>query len=205
MSVFLSDAKRRHFPYGRVMVAGALFVLIDYLGFLIVLVAGLWVLARREILTWPEISASILLAAGAMGLASILYLGMHSSKNLAAVLAWCSRVVNRLMRPFIHRNFLLEERAIGFARDAEDGLKALKSNPKDVSLLVFYAITGKVLLIGVMWMMFLAFNVPLNPGTLIAGFQHWLPVPNCIANAGRPGDCRRCADPGVELPLCSTG
>jgi uncharacterized protein (TIRG00374 family) len=80
-------------------------------------------------------------------------------------------VVNRLLRPFIHRNFLLEERALSFARDAEDGLRALKSDSKDVALLVFFAVTGKVLLIGVMLMMFLAFNVPLNTGTLIAGFS----------------------------------
>jgi uncharacterized protein (TIRG00374 family) len=171
ISVFLSDAKERHFSSARVMVAGALFVLFDYLGFLIVLVAGLEVLARRNILTWPEIGASILLAAGALGLASVLYLGMRSGKTLAAVLAWCSRVVKRLMRPFIHRDFLLEERALGFAHDAEDGLRALKSSPKDVALLVFFAITGKVLLIGVMLMMFLAFNVPLSTGTLVAGFS----------------------------------
>ena len=171
ISVFLSDARERHFSSAKVTVAGVLFVLFDYIGFLIVLVAGLWVLARRDILTWPEISASILLAAGALGLASVLYLGMHSGKTLGAVLAWCSRVVNRLLRPFIHRNFLLEERALSFARDAEDGLRALKSGPKDVALLVFFAVTGKVLLIGVMLMMFLAFNVPLNTGTLIAGFS----------------------------------
>jgi uncharacterized protein (TIRG00374 family) len=171
ISVFLNDAKERHFSSARVMVAGALFVLIDYIGFLIVLVAGLGVLARRDILTWPEISASILLAAGALGLTSVLYLGMRSGKTLGAVLAWCSRVINRLLRPFIHHDFLLEERALGFAHDAEDGLRALKSDARDMALLVIFAITGKVLLIGVMLMMFLAFNVPLSTGTLIAGFS----------------------------------
>jgi uncharacterized protein (TIRG00374 family) len=171
ISIFLNDAKDRHYSPARVMVAGALFVLFDYIGFLIVLIVGLGVLARRNDLTWPEITASIILAASALGLASILYLGMQPGKTLAAVLTRLSRIANRLLWPFIHREFLLEERAQSFASDAEAGLRALKSDPMDVAVLVFFAITGKVLLIGVMFMMFLAFSVPLSTGLLVAGFS----------------------------------
>jgi glycosyltransferase 2 family protein len=171
ISVFVSDARRRNYSTARVMVAGSLFVLFDYIGFLVVLMVGLGVLARRNILTWPEISASILLAAGALGLGSVLYLGMHSGKTLGVVLSRISRGINWMLRPFIHRTFIPEERALTFAHDAEDGLKALKTNPKEVVLLVLLAILGKALLIGVMLMTFLAFDVPLSTGTLIAGFS----------------------------------
>ena len=36
---------------------------------------------------------------------------------------------------------------------------------------MLYAIAGKFLLIGVLYLIFLAFNVPLSTGTLIAGFS----------------------------------
>jgi glycosyltransferase 2 family protein len=171
ISIFLTDARDRHLPRARVMVAGTLFVLFDYIGFLVVLVAGLAVLARRAILTWPEITASIILAGGVLVLAIIVYLGMRSGKTLGAVLARLSQLVNRLLRPFLHREFLPEVRARSFANDVEAGLQALKSKPLDVARLVFFAVTGKVLLIGVLYMTFLAFNVPLSAGVLVAGFS----------------------------------
>ena len=171
ISVFVNDARDRHLSSARVMVSGALFVFFDYIGFLVVLIAGLGVLARRDILTWPEITASIILSIGVLVLASILYLGMRSGKGLGILLTQLSHGVNRPLRPFLHRDFLLEERARGFANDVEAGLLALKSNPWAVAQLVLFSVVGKVLLIGVMYLAFLAFNVPLSTGVLVAGFS----------------------------------
>ena len=171
ISVFLNDARERRYSSARVMVAGALFVFFDYIAFLIVLMAGLGALARRNNLHWPEISASILLALVAVGLGGLLYLGMRSGKTLGIVLARCSRVANKVLHPFFHREVLSESRAQDFALDAEDGLRTLRARPVDMARLIFVAVVGKILLIGILSMMFLAFNVPLSPGTLIAGFS----------------------------------
>ena len=100
ISVFINDARDRHLSSARVMVGGALFLLFDYMGFMVVLIAGLGVLARRDVLTWPEITASIILAGGTLLLATILYLGMRSGKTLGAVETRLSRLVNHLLRPF---------------------------------------------------------------------------------------------------------
>jgi len=171
ITVFLNDAKYKHLSSARVMVAGALFVLIDYIGFLCVLMIGLGILAHRNDLTAAEVGASAFLAAGALGLAGLVYLGMHSSSVLGAVLTWLSRKINKVVWPFIHRDYLSKDRAIQFAHDIEEGLCDLKTNPKDMILLVGLAITGKALLIGVLMMMFLAFQVPPSLDILIAGFS----------------------------------
>ena len=171
LAVFLDDARKRNYSSARVLVAGALYVLFDYFGFLFILLLGIIILFRRNDLTWPVVSGSIFLALGAVGLAGVLYLGMHSGKALEKIFSWGSERINRILRLVIHRDYLQQNRAVEFATEVEEGLKFIKSSPFDAALLIFLAILGKALLIGVLFMMFMAFHVPLTPGTLIAGFS----------------------------------
>lgn len=171
MAVFLSEARRRNYSPGRVTVAGALFILSDYLGFLCVLALGIVVLIRRDDLSAVEITASAILVAIAAILAMLLYLGSRSAEALGRVLAWAARLVNRLVWPFIHRQYLSEQRAHEFAHDAAEGLLALKDKPKAMLLPAALALTNKTFLVLILTNVFLAFKVPISIGTVIAGFS----------------------------------
>jgi uncharacterized protein (TIRG00374 family) len=126
---------------------------------------------RRNTLNAPELIASIVLIIIALGMASLLLLGMRSARELGNVLAWIARLVNKVLRPFIHREYLSETRAHTFAHDAADGLHELRQNPKKLFPPIGYALVNKSLLVLILTLMFLAFKVPVSLGTVIAGFS----------------------------------
>lgn len=171
ITVFLSDARKRGRSIGRITIAGALYVLFDYLGFLVVLTLGLAVLARRNTLHWAEISAAVIIVIGAFVISTLLYLGAKSEKLLARVLTWCARLVNRILFPFIHRAYIAEERALTFASEAAEGMKAIKNNPQDWIKVFLLALTNKALLLVILTLTFLAFQVPFSTGVIIAGWS----------------------------------
>jgi glycosyltransferase 2 family protein len=171
MAVFISEAKRRGYSAARVTVAGVLFVLFDYLGFFCILGLGLLVLFRRNSLTSIEIIATLILIVIASVITFLLILGTHSVEGLGSVLAKGARSINISLWPFIHREYISETRAKEFALDASDGLKALRKKPHGVIVPFGLAISSKALLIIILLLMFLAFNIPPSPGTIIAAFS----------------------------------
>jgi uncharacterized protein (TIRG00374 family) len=171
MALFFSEAKRRNYPSGRVTVAAALFVLFDYLGFISILLLGLIVLIRRNTLNWSEVVASLILISVALTLAFLLYLGMRSGEALGRVLAWMTRRVNRITKPFLNREYLSEKHAHEFAYDAEEGLTKISHNPRVMLKPALLALINKALLLLILMLVFMAFDVPLSIGTLIAAFS----------------------------------
>lgn len=171
IAIFVSEARRQGYSSARVAVAGVLVVLFDYLSFIVVLVLGLFVLFRRNNLDFVELSASAILFLVAGVLTLLLYLGMKSAAEMGIALAWLARLVNKILFPFLHRQYLSEGRAYEFAGDASLGLQKLRSDPKKLILPIGLGLSNKALLITILFMMFLAFKVPLSPGTLIAGFS----------------------------------
>lgn len=171
IAVLISNARKNGHSPGRATVAGALYVLFDYVGFLCVLTIGLAVLARRNDLSWPEITASVIMVAIALAMTAFFYLGMRSAGILGSVLAWLVRLTNRLLVPFLHRNYLSESTAYDFANDAAEGIQALRRQPRTILLSILLALSNKAFLIGVLWLIFLAFDAPFTLGTLIAGFS----------------------------------
>jgi uncharacterized protein (TIRG00374 family) len=168
MAIFITEARQRGYSSGRVTVAGVLYVLFDYAGFLSL---GLFVLFRRNNINTAELGASAILVAIALVLATLLYLGMRSARALGQALAWMARQVNGLLRPFTHREYLSEVRAYQFANDAAEGLRELRHNPKNLLLPILLALSNKILLITILSLTFLAFNIPFSVGTIIAGFS----------------------------------
>jgi uncharacterized protein (TIRG00374 family) len=171
IAVFVSEAQKKGYSSARVAIAGVLVVLLDYFAFIAVLVLGLVVLFRRNNLDIVELSASgvLFLVAGVFTL--LLYLGMKSANEMGRVLAWLARLVNKVTYPFIKRQYLSEERAYVFAGDASLGLQRLRNSPGKLILPILLGLSNKALLITILFIMFLAFQVPLSPGTLIAGFS----------------------------------
>lgn len=171
MAVFLDSARRRGQPTGRVTVVGVLYVLYDYAAFLCVLALGLIVLFRRNNVTAGELTAAAILLLIALGVGSLLYLGYKSADQLGRVLAWLSRGVNRIARPFLHRDYLDVENAHSFAREIAEGISLLRGKPKQLIWPFLFALNNKALLICVMAFVFLALGTPFSVGTLVGGFS----------------------------------
>lgn len=171
MVVFVSRARSKSYSTGRAAIAGALFLFFDYLGFLFVLTLGILVLVRRHNLDWFEIAATIILLAIFVTMATLIFLGVRSADHLARALVWMARKVNHSLKWVLKRDYLSEQRATYFARDAADGLKELRHAHTNLLLPILLALINKVLLIFVLACVFWAFNVPLTIGTLIAGFS----------------------------------
>ncbi len=169
VAVFITQARHRDYSPARAAIAGALYVFFDYTGFLSLLSLGIIVLIRRNNLTGVEITASLILLGIAAGLGVLLYLGMKSEESFGRALARMAHFVNRLLRPFLHRDYLSERRAHAFAHDAVVGLHQIRQNPQNLLRPVLLALTNKVLLTLVLWMVFLSFKVPVSVGTLVAG------------------------------------
>lgn len=171
LAVFIRDARRHQRSTARVTIAGVLFILFDYFGFLCVLALGLAVLFRRNHLNVAEITAAFILFMVAVALAVILLLGIRAPQMLERVLRWCARAINHLLFPFLRRPYLSEARAHDFAIEAAEGLHELRTDWREYALPAAFSLTGKALLITILFLTFLAFNQAFSVGTLIAGFS----------------------------------
>jgi uncharacterized protein (TIRG00374 family) len=170
MAVFIGAASKDGHPVGKVTVASMLYLFVDYVAFLFVLTLGLIVLFRRNQMGPTEVGASSVMFIIATVLGFMLYLGSQSGRALGNVLAWMARFVNRVARPFIHREYLSETRAHEFAEEMAKDLRSLPERPRSLVLPFAYSLTGKILLMMILMCVFLAFRVPFSAGTIIGGF-----------------------------------
>lgn len=170
MAVFISTAKKRGYSPGRVTIAGIVYLLFDYAGFMVVLAAGLIVLIRRHILTSFEITGTVILLLIAFAFFSLLALGLRSAESLEKTLIWLARLANRFGGLF-HRRLVTEARVCEFAREFSLGIQEARNKPDELVFPAILALTNKALLITIFFLIFRAFHVPLTIGTLIAGFS----------------------------------
>lgn len=170
MAVFLDDAQRQNHSTGRVTVVGVLYILLDYIAFFCVLTLGLIVLIRRNNLNAGELTAAAILLAIAAGVAFLLYLGYRSAARLGNALAWLARLINRIMQPFIHRDYLQEGRAHYFAQEISDGISMLRGKRGELLWPFLYSLNNFALLLCVLAFTFLTLGTPFTVGTLVAGF-----------------------------------
>jgi uncharacterized protein (TIRG00374 family) len=171
ITIFISEAHRRNYSSARAAVASVLFLTFDYLGLIGILLVGLIILIRRNDLSLIVVIASAALIGLAMLFTYLLNLGSQSAVAFGNTLASIAHFLNRLMRPFIHRDYLSEERAHEFAHDAAEGLSRMRSQPRSMLLPIFLAFTNKASLILVLTLVFLAFKIPISIGTIIACFS----------------------------------
>jgi len=171
IALFIRDAVRHGRPIGKVTIANMLWLFLDYLAFLFVLALGLIVLFRRNDLDSTEIIASGIMFSVAAGLGFLLYLGSRSAVALGNVLAKMAQVVNRVLKPFLHRDYLSEARAHEFAQEMASDLKSLPEKVHNLALPFLFALVSKTLLICVLLSVFIAFQVPFSAGTIIGGFS----------------------------------
>jgi uncharacterized protein (TIRG00374 family) len=170
MAFFIAHAARNGRSVGKVTVVTMLGLFLDYAAFLVILALGLIVLFRRNDLDPTEIAASGVMFAVATGFGFLLYLGSRSADALGNALAKMARLVNRVVNPFLHREYLSEERAHEFAHEMAGDLKSLPEKYQSLLIPLLYSLAGKALLMCVLVSVFLAFQVPFTAGTIIGGF-----------------------------------
>lgn len=170
LAMFVADGHTRGLSTGKVTLAGALSILLDQAAFLCVLALGMIVLIRRNHLGAGEVTAALILLGIACVLVFLLFLGYRSAAALGDALARIARLVNRAVRPIIHRDYLSEARAHTYASEIADGLSALPERPRSLIRPFLLSLANKVLLMGVLICSFLCFDVPFSAGTIVGGF-----------------------------------
>ncbi len=170
MAVFISTARKRGYSPARVAIAGIVYILFDYVGFMVVLAAGLAVLIRRHILTPIELVGTAILLLIALSFFGLLTLGLRSTASLERTLIWIAGLANRAGKLF-HWRLITERRVRDFAREFSQGIQEARNKPEELVFPAILALTNKALLITIFFLVFRAFQVPLTIGTLIAGFS----------------------------------
>jgi hypothetical protein len=170
LAMFVADGRSRGLATGKVTLAGALSILLDQAAFLCVLALGMAVLIRRNHLGAGEITASLILLGIACVLAFLLFLGYRSAAALGEALAKIARLVNRMIRPIIHRDYLSEARAHAYASEIAEGLSSLPERRRSLIQPFLLSLANKGLLMAVLICSFLSFDVPFSAGTIVGGF-----------------------------------
>jgi glycosyltransferase 2 family protein len=171
LGVFINQARIHNYSPARATVAGAIYIFIEYVSFLVILAFGLTILFRRNSLDGEEIVASAMIVGLAIFKATLLYLGAHSSDRLGRFLARLVGLVNRILRPFLRREYLSETRAYSFASDISGGIQLVLQNPKKMILPGLLGLSKQLVLIAVLYLTFLAFRVNVTPLTVVAAFS----------------------------------
>ena len=171
LAVLIADGRRRGKPAAKVSTAVILFIVYDYLGFMVVLALGLIIMAKHNVLDTVLIAASTFAISIAVVLITLTVLGIQSAERLVRAVLSLTNLINRLLRPFLNRELISLSRSQGFADDFSEGLKHIRSSPSGLILPAILALTQKALMIIILYLVSVAFHFPLNLNTLIAGFS----------------------------------
>ncbi len=171
MAVLIDNAKQKGDSSGRTTVAGVLFVLLDYIGFLLVLTLGLIVLFRRNNLGTAEVTASAILFFVAVIMASLLIIGMKSPRTLSRIFYIAASSLNRIFILLRRKKRVSAYKSYRYAHDIATGLKEIRRRPERLIIPAGLALNSKLLLICVLLLIFLSFDVSFSIGTIIAGFS----------------------------------
>jgi uncharacterized protein (TIRG00374 family) len=170
MAVFVADGRKRGLPGARVTVALAMYYLFDFLSALTIVGLGIIVLIRRGRLETGEVVATVILGVYALLLASWLVLAWRAPGKLAGLLTRGGAFVNRVLRRFLHREYLDLERARTLAHDMAAGLSDLRRSRAGLLLPLALSLSHKAFMISILFFCFLAFSQPFTAGTLIAAY-----------------------------------
>jgi uncharacterized protein (TIRG00374 family) len=171
LAVFLNDARKRGHSTGRVTLACILYLLFDYLGLLAFLMVGMTLLASASRLHWSEITAGVILAFMSVVMICMLLLAGSRPQLLGRILARLITFWNRLAGLFHRSSGYSREGGLAFARQIAEGMQVIRANPKGLLLPIGLSLSNKLLLLASLFLVFNAFQVPITPLRLVAGFS----------------------------------
>jgi uncharacterized protein (TIRG00374 family) len=151
-------------------VVGIIYAIYEYDSLLCVVALGFVSLIRRHNITNGEIVAAIVLLVITLVLSLILYIGYRSQKQLGEWMFKLASLANRLLYRFLHRDWIPAEKARSLAKDIGEGVATLRETKHQLQWPLFFALSNKLLLIGVLTSIFLSLKVPFSLGTVVAGF-----------------------------------
>ncbi|MCK5053938.1 MAG: flippase-like domain-containing protein, partial [Anaerolineales bacterium] len=158
-------------PVGKVSTAGLIYIVYDYLGFLVVLSLGFSILSRRGLLDGWLIGAAVFAVSIAVGLLILTAIGVHSTDQLQRVLLWLVDLANRILQPLFKRTVINRTKAQIFVLDIADGLLQIRRSPRKLILPFFLALIRKAMMVLTLFFVSLAFHNPFGIDTLLASFS----------------------------------
>jgi uncharacterized protein (TIRG00374 family) len=171
IAVFVSEAKRRKNSIARVTVANLIYLLLDYVGFLFVLMIGLAIYLQKNPFHPALVVGTSVLVILTGSLGAFIFLCLKSPHRSGKLLIGITRSANHFLRFFFRRDFFSEERAWALAQDTSEGLQQIRQNPPSIWMTLILALNNRILLMVVLGLVFLAFQIPVSIGTVIAGFS----------------------------------
>ena len=171
LAVLITDGSRRGKPVGKVSTAAFVYLVYDYLGFLVVLSLGFSILSRRGLLDALLIGAAVFAVSIAVGLIILTAIGVHSADQLESAILWLVDLANRLLQPLFKRAVINRAKAQNFALDIADGLLQIRHSPRKLILPGVLALTRKAMMVIILFSVSLAFHNPFGIETLLASFS----------------------------------
>lgn len=171
MAVFIDQAHRRGQPTARAAIVGILYLLYEYASLFVALLVGFLVLMKVNQLNAGEITAAGFLLLLAGSIAAMVIIGYRSSKRLGQLLAWLARLLNRVVRPFIHRDYLDIQKAYEFADEIAEGISTLKGKRGEIFRPLLFTLANKALLILILGICLVAMGYPFEIQIVVAGFS----------------------------------
>ncbi len=170
VAVLVTDGYRRGRPGGKVWTAVFLYTLFDYLGFMVVLLPAMIILDQLGAMNIVFITAGIFAAAVAIILMAMAILGIWSDMKLVGIVSKVVSLLNKSLHRFLRRELIDPKRAKVFAREISEGMALIRRKPKGLLAPAGLALSRKILMITILYMVSRAFHHPLPLGTLIATF-----------------------------------
>ncbi|MGB2895673.1 MAG: lysylphosphatidylglycerol synthase transmembrane domain-containing protein [Anaerolineales bacterium] len=171
LAVLVADGSQRGKPVGKVSAAGFIYLVYDFLGFLVVLSLGFSILSRRGLLDALLIGAAAFAVSISVGYLTLAVIGVQSADQLERVLLWLVDLANRLLQPLFKRTVFNRAKAQNLALDIADGLRHVRHSPQKLILPVFLALIRKAMMVITLFFVSLAFHNPFGIETLLASFS----------------------------------
>ena len=171
LAVLISDGRKRGNPAAKISTGAVLYVVYDYLGFLILLILGTIILASKGVLDAVLITASIFGLAIAVITIILTLLGIRSADRLGGAVLWLADLINRVLRPIFRREIIGHVRAQIFVREFSEGLQHVRRSPGRLLLPFVLALVRKTVMMTILYLISVAYHTPLTLDTLIAGFS----------------------------------
>lgn len=171
LAVLISDGNQRGKRAAKVSTGAVLYLVYDYLGFLIVLLPGTIILANKGVLDAVLITASIIAASVSVITILLTLLGIRSADKLGRAVLWLAGIANRALRPVLRREVIDQAHAQDFVRDFAEGLQHVRRSPGRLLLPFLLALSRKAVMLTILYLVSMAFHAPLDPYSLVAVFS----------------------------------
>lgn len=171
LAVFLTNARRRGHPAGRVLVGTLLYLLCEYMVLLVFVGSALAIMRAQNLLQGIEVAAAALLALLTAAMLLAIIVGARAPNRLARLMAALARGLNRMVRPFRRRTIMDEAQARRLASDLSSGSAVLHGNwPRTLIPPLAFAAIGRLLQIAMLALVFQSFDIALDRAVLLGAF-----------------------------------